>query len=187
MMTRFALLLLLLCLLSSSCRKKDDSGNIIYTIKKGKHVSGSRASCFRGQHIRFRAKFDDSAIYTNQNPDNQLDLNKLYGFSDCSAYHHHRNSARFTWRWYEEALEIHAYCYVKGEMQFEYVTTVDLNEFYDYEILAEGNEYIFICNEDTTTMARACSGKGGVKYRLFPYFGGDEKAPHDITILLKEY
>ncbi|RDC63253.1 hypothetical protein AHMF7616_01854 [Adhaeribacter pallidiroseus] len=34
-------------------------------------------------------------------------------------------------------------------------------------------------------MSRGCSGTSD-KYKLFPYFGGDETAPHNIKIEIKE-
>jgi hypothetical protein len=35
-------------------------------------------------------------------------------------------------------------------------------------------------------MDRGCSGGSLASYQLYPYFGGDETAPHDITILIDE-
>jgi len=35
-------------------------------------------------------------------------------------------------------------------------------------------------------MSRASSTATAVGYKLYPYFGGDEAAPHDINIWIKE-
>ena len=180
------ILLSALLALMFSCHKKTDDDYVVYKIKEGHHRSGSSGSFFRRNALSFSARFNESAKYTSIAPRNQMDVNKLYGFSECSSYHH-GNSARFGWRWLDDRLEILAYTYVHGERIFEYITSVELDKYYDYQILVEESEFIFTCDNHSTKMARGCDGNGGVKYRLYPYFGGDEKAPHNITILLKEY
>jgi hypothetical protein len=40
-------------------------------------------------------------------------------------------------------------------------------------------------NGKTLFLPRHCSGTYR-RYRLYPYFGGDEVAPHDITIKITE-
>jgi len=87
------------------------------TIPAGGHDSVPSISGFTSvTEVAYRITFDNSAIYTTQDPANQADINKLFGLSDCSS-HHQTNSGRFGWRWYSNQLEIHAYNYVSGVRQ----------------------------------------------------------------------
>ncbi|WMJ73874.1 hypothetical protein RCC89_11980 [Cytophagaceae bacterium ABcell3] len=154
-----------------------------FLIGKGSHSSVSVVRFFTGNEMNFNAVFDESAIYDLASS-NQSDINKLYGFSDCGNFHH-TNSARFGWRWYQEELQIFAYCYSNGQRNMEYITSVDLGKEYQYSIKKDRGQYIFSVNNQSTTMDRGCSGNGR-SYYLFPYFGGTETAPHDITIHIQE-
>ena len=134
--------------------------------------------------MRFQAIFDSSAIYRTATPENQYDINKLIGFSDCSS-HHQTNSARFGWNWLNNALHIYAYDYVNGDRQAKELGTVELGVTNSFKIATSGNSYVFTLNGKEETMARHCAGGVGVSYKLLPYFGGDEIAPHDIRIKVR--
>ena len=155
-----------------------------FVIKKGEQHAKLSYQESAIDNLKFRALFDSSAVYKTIKAENQGDINKLYGVSDCGSFHH-TNSARFGWRWYNNQLEIWAYTYINGERKSSFVDTVALDKFYTYQIRFSDNKYIFILNEKEVEMPRACSGttKG---YKLFPYFGGDESAPHDISIWIEE-
>lgn len=152
-----------------------------YTLKKGKH-GGIHIGIKVNQAAEYRVRFDDSAIYKTQAANNQGDINKLFGFSDCYS-HHQKNSARFGWRWYQNALEIHAYTYAGGTRSSQLIQKVDLNKSYDMKVAIDGGEYVFsIDGQESVRLPRGCDKKFSVKYKLYPYFGGDENAPHDIHI-----
>lgn len=158
----------------------------LYVIPAGAHSpSGLNAAVQVGAEARFEALFDESAVYATVDPANQEDINKLYGFSDCSS-HHHTNSARFGWRWFEGAVQIFAYIYADGERMWAYLGDARIGEPARYALYADGAEYVFEFGGETARMPRGCAGDGGVKYRLYPYFGGDETAPHDISIRITE-
>jgi hypothetical protein len=158
---------------------------VTYTIKAGKNeIEHNTSSLFTSSSIRFQAVFDSSCIYTTTSPENQVDINKLIGFSDCSS-HHQTNSARFGWNWYDNALRIYAYVYVDGDRQARELGTVALGALNSFRIATSGNSYIFTFNERIETMPRHCSGGVGVAYKLLPYFGGNETAPHDIRIKIR--
>lgn len=53
-------------------------------------------------------------------------------------------------------------------------------------ISVRNNEYIFSVNGNTITMPRTSTTLQATGYKLFPYFGGNELAPHDIFIRIKE-
>ncbi|MBD1396268.1 hypothetical protein H9Q13_03740 [Pontibacter sp. JH31] len=158
--------------------------SVRYIIKKGEQSTQSTFKMIATSKIRFEAVFDQSAIYTSTLPANQADINKLYGASDCGTAHH-TNSARFGWRWYNGRLEIHGYTYFNSKRNTAYITSVKLGEPSTYELTFEDNQYRFAVNGESIVLPRSCAGitEG---YQLYPYFGGNELAPHNITISIKE-
>ncbi len=157
----------------------------VFVIEEGEHYSTHRFSMVTKDSLSFRTTFDDSAIYATEAPSNQGDINKLYGFSDCLG-HHHTNSARFGWRWLNDELQIHAYTYVDKARQSQLMGVVGIGETHDYSLAIEGDHYVFRLDEHEIQMPRGCAGRGQPKYMLWPYFGGDETAPHEIRIYLEE-
>lgn len=151
-----------------------------FLIKAGEHYSSRDIVTLSAEALYFQAKFDSSAIYSTPFPQNQADINKLLGMSDCKTFHH-TNSARFGWRWHEESLQILAYTYVDGERQSSFIAAVDLNKAYDYALVMEDDHYVFSVGEHQVKMDRGCSGEAQ-GYMLYPYFGGTNTAPHDVSI-----
>ncbi len=157
---------------------------IFYLIPKGQHSTQSPFKFVDVASIRFEATFDNSARYSTVDPSNQADINKLYGVSDCNT-NHQSNSARFGWRWYNDRLEIHAYTYVQGKRNIAYITSVQPGQKNSYAIQIGDGAYTFTVNEKSLSMPRTCS-QAASGYQLYPYFGGDEPAPHDISIRIRE-
>lgn len=138
-----------------------------YTIKKGKHSFFKFPKIvFNKKIIKVEIMFTDSCKYNLGNK-NQLDWNKIIGFS--RGFHHH-NSARLAWRWNPilEKIEITKYYYInKKRVIDEDIIVVDLNKIVKLSIMFPEN-------------IRTCK----IGYILFPFFGGNETAPHDINISL---
>jgi hypothetical protein len=156
-----------------------------YLIKKGHHYSNATSSEFSGNKLDFEVIFDSSATYTTTAKENAGDINKLYGFSDCNTLHQ-LNSARVGWVWNSNALELYAYCYVNGERESRFLGIAPVNEAIRLTIRLTPTDYIFSFQETDTKVARHCSDSNTTGYRLYPYFGGNETAPHDIRILIRE-
>lgn len=179
----------------SSCKKaldsiinKDQQSNtyVEHTIAKGQHSSNiSNLQTGEYAEINFTVRFDSSAVYSTVDASNQLDINKLYGFSDNDK-HHHEYSARFGWRWSAGALRLFAYNYNDGIVSSKELGTVEIGKEIECGIRVDGANYVFILNGRTTSMPRAAKTALAKGYRLFPYFGGDEPAPHNIRIWIKE-
>jgi hypothetical protein len=178
----------------ASCSKPDMSitsqGNNSsfdqYLIRKGNHFSDQGAyTTTELSELRFLVKFDSTAIYTTTIPDNQYDINKLYGFADNSG-HHHQFSARIGWRWSDGALRLFGYVYNNSIISYEEITAISIGSEQDCTIKVTDTSYIFIVDGKITIMPRAGTGAIAKGYKLFPYFGGDETAPHDIHIRIKE-
>jgi hypothetical protein len=158
---------------------------VTYTIRTGNHDPDNNFNTpFTASSMKFQALFDSTCIYQTTIPENQADINKLYGFSDCSSQHHN-NSARFGWNWREGAIHIYAYIYANGVRQEKELGTAELNEPTSFKITIQDNSYIFTYHGIDTTMPRHCSGGVGVAYKLLPYFGGDEAAPHEMKIKIR--
>jgi len=173
-----------LCLLMG-CKKIDADGYTTYKIKEGNHKSTYRYNTTQSNFITFSVIFDSSAIYQTQNPINQLDVNKLYGVSDCGC-NHMKYSMRVGWRWVDNTLELLWYRHKNGNFDFDIITTIPLNTPVTCSITLTGDIYEVCVDGVCKTIIRPCE-EDYKKYYLYPYFGGNEKAPHDIKISLKQF
>lgn len=157
-----------------------------YTILKGQqYCDKSTYQAAKYEQLSFVVKFDSSAIYQTISKDNQGDINKLFGFSDNNA-EHQQYSARFGWRWSNNALRLFAYTYNNSIRSSKELGTVDIGSENSCSIKVSDSTYIFTVNGKSVTMRRESKTVKAEGYKLFPYFGGDEMAPHTISIWLKE-
>ena len=164
----------------------DASGFTTYTILGGQqYCVGNMYPLYSTTGMHFTAKFDSTDIYQNVNPQNQYDYNKLYGFSDNNS-DHQKFSARFGWRWCHNQIELSAYTYNDGIRTIQDLGGIDMSKEHNCAILVNGSEYDFVLDGDTTVMTRTSKTRKGSGYKLLPYFGGDEVAPHTMTIKIKE-
>ena len=156
--------------------------NIQYIIKKGDHYADQ--NIYRQVNLpelRFMVQFDSSAVYQTVEKENQYDINKLYGFSDNNS-EHHLYSARFGWRWSDGALRLFAYVYNAGVVSYRELTTLQIGSSMECGITVAGSGYIFHYDGNQTVMPRESTTPVAEGYMLYPYFGGNEKAPQDIYI-----
>ncbi|MCW3106187.1 MAG: hypothetical protein JWQ09_693 [Segetibacter sp.] len=202
-MKKNVIILSLVALSLGSCQKKIDNivsgitgkgqttstktGEFVkYTIPKGEQYSDKSAySAVNYQQLSFIVKFDSSAIYQTVSASNQSDINKLFGFSDNKAQHH-EYSARFGWRWSNNALRLFGYIYNNSVMSFKELGTVAIGAENTCSIKVNKDTYVFTLNGKETTMPRASTTATAEGYKLYPYFGGDEMAPHTISIWIRE-
>lgn len=157
-----------------------------FTIKEGEHYSSSHYPEMLQQNtLAFQATFGESAVYNFSDAALQTNKNKLLGFSDCNA-RHHENSARFAWQWFNDRLEIFAYCYVDGIRVESFIGPVSLHIPASYRIELREDSYVFSLNDfSPVSIKRGNVCQRGMYYLLWPYFGGSTSAPHDITIKIK--
>jgi hypothetical protein len=158
-----------------------------FVIEAGSHYASENGykQISKTKEIRFMAWLDSSCIYTSVDPVNQGDINKLYGFGDCNSGHQ-ESSARFGWNWNGNAFEIHAYCYVNGARKSKLLGSLRPREKAEMQIAVTPNQYIFKFNGKSEAMDRGCTSEEIDGYQLYPYFGGDEVAPHRMSIYIKE-
>ncbi|HVF81334.1 MAG TPA: hypothetical protein VM884_05350 [Flavisolibacter sp.] len=183
-------------LLFCSCNKESGSENLStstpatsfkqFVIPQGEHYATENGlKPLEIAELKFVVKFDSSAIYQTTNPENQYDINKLYGFADNSEPHH-LYSARFGWRWSDGALRLFAYTYNRGVRDSKELGTVAIGKEMECSIKVAGEVYLFSLEGKTETMARLSTTPTAKGYQLYPYFGGDEVAPHQVKIWIRE-
>ena len=157
-----------------------------FTINEGKQFCDNNIYVTTSYaELKFLAKFDSSAIYTTTDPGRQNDINKLYGFSDNNTTHH-QFSARFGWRWSNNALRLFGYIYNDGLNDFKELGTVALGKENICAIKVTPTAYYFLLNGKTDSLPRTSTTIKAEGYKLYPYFGGNESAPHTINIFIKE-
>jgi hypothetical protein len=138
-------------------------------------------------HISFSAKFNSNCLYDLHNVDN-WDANKLYGIS--TSYNHMIQSARIGWRCLD-GKNIEILTFVHDEHKFlnpEVLGTVAPDEWFDCKIVVKEYSFVFYFTKNKTTniiVAPKQSKGWKFKYKLYPYFGGNETAPHDMNIYIK--
>jgi hypothetical protein len=134
--------------------------------------------------------FEQSAIYKFDDED-QHDVNKLFGFS---IGHHHKNSYRFGWRPSADLtkIEIVGYEYRNGiRVPTIPICEIDPFRWYSFSMHYDpeyGELDYIVCDQSGLRECSGVSSKFEFKnhfllgYTLGLYFGGNKKAPHDITI-----
>lgn len=154
---------------------------ISYTILPNTHRSLNNAIApFKDSIMHFNVVFDSSCVYKSLVPINQLDWNKVAGFSDCNSFHQ-TNSLRLGWRYTPNTgIELAAYQYTNGNRSFTIVDTVQLLDTVEVE-LKRTSSYQTVLNNLTINTSRSCMGAPAA-YRLYPYFGGDEVAQDTMRI-----
>lgn len=163
-----------------------DSGFVKYVIPKGEHYAiGNNYEPVDIVALNFIVRFDSSCIYQTTSPENQADINKLYGFSDNNAMHQ-QYSARIGWRWSEGALRLFAYTYNNAVRDSKELCTVPIGKEVHCRIKIANEAYLFSVDEKTDTMPRQSTTATAKGYQLYPYFGGDETAPHEVRIWIKD-
>lgn len=135
--------------------------------------------------------FTDSCLYDLKDED-QGDVNKLFGYS---LGLHHNNSLRFGWRanLTDKTIEIVAYEYRNKLRHITPMCEIKLNQYYRFDIVYDGffgrieyNVYYedgFQCSSNIDALP--LQHKINFGYTLGIYFGGNEKAPQDITLYKK--
>jgi hypothetical protein len=143
-----------------------------YKILKGSHQSlGNRK--LKAENLKsFKLYVDSSWIHTEVN----AGWNKLIGISDGF---HHQNSARLVWRCIDgKEITFAMYTYYNSRWNAKvFEGRFKPGDWVNVSITA-GNEYKIKLNDETFTHKRK---KALINYILYPYFGGKDKAPHDMV------
>lgn len=154
-------------------------------IKKGTHAPFRLPELLLDQQ-RLAAKvvFTNSCAY-NIGIKDQADINKLFGIGYFPS--HHKNSVRFGWRYVIEldAIEMFAYWYSNKERKSHHLCFVSLEKEHLYILNIMEIGHTLTIYDNTKTIGSFVIGDvlgRSFGYLLRPYFGGNQKAPHDIEI-----
>jgi len=82
-------------------------------------------------------------------------------------------------------LRLYGYVYVRGELTYQEITFVTIGADISCSIKLAADTYLFTVNGVAVSLPRGTSGSQVSGYQQYPYFGGNESAPHLITILIK--
>jgi hypothetical protein len=182
-------------------------------IKKGTHRPFFRFFKILAdkESIRYKVTFTPSCRY-NIGAEDQGDINKLYGIgyftNKILVYKkfkifgkeislptfrpmHHYNSMRFGWRYdiNRDQIEILSYYYHKSVRYSESIGFLNIGVEYVFVMdLAENSHILSIfCYGITLCDILVPLNSMDIGYLLRPYFGGNQKAPHNIEIKFKKY
>lgn len=165
-----------------------------FRIKRGKHsAKGIHFNFTFKKNVTFKCKFNKSCLYYFDDND-KYDINKLCGFS--TTWFHQRQSGRIGWRCLDgERIEIVTYSYNDGTREQtetdilgivlpdqEFIVSIEDNEdmyIYTFENLSVDNSYVKAVDKKQKDWFF-------FHYLLFPYFGGNKTAPHDMTLYVKK-
>lgn len=176
-----------------SCNKENADGYRVYTIDRGDHYSDGPIDKLFGNDNRadsweWEVIFESSCIYSESdlfNPSNYLDVNKLIGFSDCDR-HHSQYSCRVGWRASGDSIELLIYKRDDNNIEFKSLKKVYPDQIVNVTLDFKDTIYTSCIDGICDTLVRPCPDWSGRKYSLFPFFGGQETAPHKMKILIKE-
>ena len=168
-----------------------------YCIKKGNHsASGFNFGITFKKTIKFRASFTESCLYDLGSNDN-YDINKLYGFS--TTIFHHNQSARIGWRCIDgENIEVLTYSYnnkKRSLLDSNLLATVKPNQWFNVEITDHESYYEYkltyendLDNDNIVVTDKDKKEKDWFlfHYFLYPYFGGNKPAPHNMLIYIEK-
>lgn len=158
---------------------------------------------WRKNSFTWLVKFTASCRYDLGNAD-QYDINKLIGIGYARGWfrlktawwkfrkYHHKDSARFGWRYWADRkqIELWAYCYVNGRREIKQLCFCEIGKEYRLRLQVLALSYYFDVYEPSSVKAAGIvtverNHHKRFKYRLGCYFGGQSRAPHDMTIELK--
>lgn len=116
--------------------------------------------------------------------DKQEDTNKLIGLSD--SYYHMKNSIRIGWRWNTEynKIEIRWLLHNNYNISSGFITFIESNVEYDYCIKINKSDYTIFINNNIVVIPRN-NNWFLPRYVLYPYFGGNTKAPKEFNFKIK--
>jgi len=166
---------------------------VTYKIKKGKHRAWpfSFGLFYDKQRMEKVVEFDITAKYDLRSTDNN-DINKLFGWGYLNGLHH-TDSVRFGWHWDSPLgkVALFAYCYVDGKRFMIPICRVSPNYKYLLQIDKIGKKYLLSVldagmryrNYGSVEVTFTHNKK--ISYRLGCFFGGNNPAPHDITIKIQ--
>ena len=158
-----------------------------YIILKGEHYSSHPVKPYFGKNtFKITALFDESCRYDLGNVD-QLDVNKLFG---VSFGNHESNSIRIGWAYNLESqkMDIYTYTYENSVRNINKIGSCNIGEEVSIQLKLNFSNSSYQTTSSISTPADQIFNYEypslRVGYYLYPYFGGNNPAPHDMTIYM---
>lgn len=150
------------------------------TIKRGTHAPFRLPKLIINDDLLvYKVTFTDSCRYSIG--EDQADINKLFGIG--YPPHHHNTSIRVGWNYDDDfgTIRLFSYWYHNWSRDWTYLCSVDINKPIDITMEISKDRHSIIVNDIRHDIMIPNKRIG---FLLRPYFGGNQKAPHDITIHL---
>jgi hypothetical protein len=129
--------------------------------------------------------FHDSCFYLEAS-DDKYDINKLVGLS--AYFFHHIESVRIGFRTNTKditLMDLFLYAYDdKTRMKEVFICSVAATEWFSFKVEIRPESFVATVNGIERQVARTRANTSEVKYLLFPYYGGNQKAKQDMRITL---
>ena len=139
--------------------------------------------------ISLKFKFRTECWWAPPRNNDDGDLNKLAGIG--YGTNHHNNSVRITWLPdfdHQGVIKLYGYTYDerKTDPKFasQHICDVNVMQPCTASIVSQNNKYTITVNGSSITMDNSITDPN-LCFRLYPYFGGNNTAPHDMTIELE--
>ena len=138
--------------------------------------------------LSMRFSFHNECWWAPPRNNDDNDLNKLAGIG--FGFNHQNNSVRLAWVpdfTTQGVIKIYGYTYdekkVAPKFTFQYITSVHVGEICEARIESHGNYAITV--KGVTINMDNIKADPNLCFHLYPYFGGNNTAPHDMTIDLE--
>lgn len=152
-----------------------------FRIKKDKHTATNRCIRFvKGGQINFNIFVSPGWVYNENAPGFQSGWNKLIGITD--GLNQHKNSVRIAWRSIGDKIFMSSYCYVNGERIISEMVEVPFG-WNSGSVMISGSTYRVVINSNVFETNR--SGSGAFRLMMYPYFGGNSTAPHEMEFMFR--
>jgi len=146
-----------------------------YTIKKGRHfatLTWNRLFPFSSKIDKGTVKFSKECLAIAPISGH----NKLTGIAGLD---NHKNSGRLVWQSDGNMIKIWGYVYKDGVRTEKYITSLEVEKEYEYEIRIRKYIWHFLIDNKLVSL----KGKIGFwKFKQYPYFGGLSPAPLTMSI-----
>ena len=178
----------LVILLLASCDLKVGYRQNYFSVEEGKwDFKPARFFQPSQRTLSWHTMFRDNCWY---NADkfpayDRLDLNKLYGIQSARI---HQNSAMIAWRAEQDSvIAIYAYWYINGKRDMLRMGETATSKFDWYRVRVKDNKYVFEFNYLPPIVIEGVDKNFWLNsYRIYPWFGGTQPAPHYMEIIINE-
>lgn len=162
---------------------KDNQEFFIYNIRRGEHYCRENVpEWIEGTQLNVTAYFNESNLY--EQPHQNADINKLMGFNEG----HPHDSARIGWKVINGQIYVYPYVHYKGknlgaENPEGFLMPLRTPLLFCIKVIP--GSYVFNLNGHWVTLPRNSQEKKFSGWKLYPYFGGDLPAPHNMSFGIK--